>query len=223
LIKPQALFDSFEVKRSHFRFKKILFVIILKIMIMYLKLFAFLFIVAPLLANDATLKKIEQYLDELPRIEAKFLQINPNGSMVDGIFYIDRKNKKLRLNYPSKGQYIVARVGFLYVVDEKQKTVDYVDASYTPVGILLQNHIRFNRNVFIKKTDYVKDDIFLTISDSSSNESGLMVLHFTMMPKVDLKGWTIQDMQGNITQVIIHSLKNNVAFNEKLFEKPILR
>ena len=190
---------------------------------MCLKLFVFFFIVSSLFSQDATLKKIEQYLDELPCIEADFLQVNPNGSMVEGVFYIDRKNKKLRLNYPSKSQYIVARVGFLYVVDELQKTIDYVDASYTPVGILLQNHIRFNKNVFVKKTDYIKDDIFLTISDSSLNESGLMILHFTVTPKVDLKGWTIQDMQGNITQVVIHSLKNNVSFSEKLFEKPILR
>lgn len=190
---------------------------------MFLKLFILLFIAVPLCADDVTLKKIERYLDELPCIEAKFLQVNPNGSMIDGLFYIDRTNKKLRLNYPSKEQYIVARVGFLYVVDEKEKTIDYVDASYTPVGILLQNHIRFNKNVFVIKTDCVKDDLFLTISDSPSNEAGLMVLHFKVTPKIDLKGWTIQDMQGNITQVIIHSLKNNVSFDAKLFEKPVLR
>jgi outer membrane lipoprotein-sorting protein len=190
---------------------------------MFLKLMFFLFMVCSLKAEEMTLKKIEYYLDNLPCIESKFLQVNPNGSMVDGIFYIDRKNKKLRLNYPTKGQYIVARVGFLYVVDECEQTIDCVDASYTPVGILLQNQIRFNKNVFVRKIDYVKDDLFLTISDSPSSESGLMVLHFKMNPKIDLKGWTIEDMQGNITQVIVHSLKNNASFSAKLFEKPVLR
>lgn len=174
--------------------------------------------------NILLLKEIEKYFESIPKIEARFLQMNPNGQDVEGVLYLDRKNKQLRLNYPLKKQYMVARVGFLYLVDEVEKTVDSVDYSYTPVGILLQSDIHFGKNVYVQNVHVEKQIISLTISDQKEGGSGLMVLFLEKKEKnFSLKGWSIQDMQGNVTNVHIQTIKTRSSFDEKLFQKPVLK
>ena len=173
--------------------------------------------------NDV-LNEIEIYLNKLSKNKIEINQINANGLDVQGILFLDRKNKKLRINYPSIKQYMLARVGFLYFVDEKEKTIDYVDASYTPIGFLFKENIKFNKNIYVKHISKNKNDILITLTESKNSEKGgALTLHFQKNKKLFFKGWAIDDMQGNITQVQIINIKNEVSFEESLFDKPELK
>lgn len=165
-------------------------------------------------------KDIETYLDLMPTIDAKILQMNPNGACMKGHIYIDRKNKRLKLDYSEIGQKIVVREGMLYLQEEKDGEVQSMDASYTPAGLLLQPRIRFGKDVYVKDYQQNEKDAILTLTDNAEGDHGSMTLSFQTDPFIKITGWVVVDMQGNTTQVVVEDLKGGIQFQSGTFDKP---
>ncbi|MBP9753130.1 MAG: outer membrane lipoprotein carrier protein LolA [Proteobacteria bacterium] len=170
--------------------------------------------------KEPTLKRLEEFLHLLPTIKATFIQINPNGEEVNGTLYIDRKNKKVRIEYPSLMQVYVVTDGFLFIHDKKQKDIQEMDASYTPVGLLLQPKIKFNDTVHVVNLMENTKEAFLTLSDTKDADHGTMSFHFGIETFIKLLGWKIVDMQGLETHVKIIHLEGGIPLDKALFLKP---
>lgn len=165
-------------------------------------------------------KDLELYLDQLPTIDAEIIQINADQSSQKGRVCIDRKNKRLRLDYPSINQVIVVKDDVLYMQEDEKSDVQQIDASYTPAGLLLQKRIRFGKDVYVQNLDVLDGTALLTLTDNESGDHGSMTLSFSIDPFIKLTGWIVVDLQGNATQVIVENLKGGIELKENLFKKP---
>jgi outer membrane lipoprotein-sorting protein len=173
--------------------------------------------------NTTLLKRLEEYLDLLPTIKASFIQINPDGEAIKGMLYIDRKKKKMRLDYKEKKQVIVVTDGFLFLHDINENTIQEMDAAYTPAGLLLQPKIKFNSNVYVQELIEKEDGTYLTLTDNKEGDHGSMTFYFSTKSFIKLKGWTVKDMQSNETTVTIDHLEGGIPLDENLFKKPQTR
>ena len=90
------------------------------------------------LTDAEALAKAEQYLNGISTLQARFTQVNPDGSSNEGDLYISRPGK-MRLVYdPPTPMLMVADGVFLIYVDTQMKDVSHIDLNDTPAGLLLR-------------------------------------------------------------------------------------
>ncbi|CAO5679290.1 MAG: hypothetical protein HEEMFOPI_01256 [Holosporales bacterium] len=172
--------------------------------------------------KESTLKRLEEFLHLLPTMKATFIQTNPDGKTIEGTLYIDRKNKKVRIEYPLIQQNYIVTDGFLFIHDIKQKDIQEMDAAYTPVGLLLQDNIKFNKTVQVIHLKETEKEAYLTLSDTKEADHGTMTFHFSIESFVKFLGWKIIDMQGLETTVKITKFEGAISLNPSLFLNPKL-
>ena len=96
----------------------------------------------PASADQGEIARIEQYLNRITTVKARFLQQSSNGGSGGGTFYLQRPGK-LRIDYDKPAHLqIYASSGLLIYVDTELEESTYVPLSMTPAGLLVQENIR---------------------------------------------------------------------------------
>ncbi|MEX2451211.1 MAG: outer membrane lipoprotein carrier protein LolA [Rhodospirillales bacterium] len=163
------------------------------------------------------IKRIENYLNALRTVEARFLQVSSNGGYAEGRLYISRPGK-MRIDYapPAKLE-IVADGKSLIYHDKELEQISHIALEDTPANILLQKNVRLlsgpvrvrsvSRGPGIVQIDMVKVD---------DPQEGSVALVFGDRP-LALKKWTITDAQGVITTVSLLRSRFDAPIDPKIF------
>ncbi len=189
--------------------------------VMFFCLFAFIACAAPCKKEaDNTQKQLETYLNQLPRIKAEFQQRNGDAPAITGTLYIDKKNGHMYIDYPTIEQKIIVRNGTLYLADATDKSVQDINSSYTPAGLLLQKNIKFNDTIHVLDFSKTEKNAYITLASTKNGDEGSMKIDFSLKPFIKINGWIVFDPQGNEICVDITKFEAGITLDTRLFDRP---
>ncbi|HEC00892.1 MAG TPA: outer membrane lipoprotein carrier protein LolA, partial [Sphingomonadales bacterium] len=91
-----------------------------------------------------TIKKVEESLNAIHSLRASFVQRAPDGTVAEGMVYLERPGK-LRFDYGKDAPFLVVSNGSLLTfVDYEVKQVNRWPIKKTPLGILVDKEIKLD-------------------------------------------------------------------------------
>lgn len=163
-----------------------------------------------------TLARVESYLESLQSLEARFAQINPDGSLVTGTILVQRPGR-MRVDYdPPSKVLLIATDWRLVFYDGSIQQVNTIPLSETPLAFLLAEDIKLSGEVQVTNVRESADVVEVQVVRADAPDQGSVTLHFATHP-FELRSWTVVDPQGLATQVVLQELRTNLPLDDELF------
>jgi outer membrane lipoprotein-sorting protein len=166
-------------------------------------------------AERQLINEINAHNSGVKTMVGRFLQIDTQGSRIEGTFFIERPGKVLfRYNPPSYEQIVSVGRGF-YVVDRKEKTQYAYPQDKVPLRQFLDENIdlfKANLVAIAQSDDYVS----LTLQDDTPRGVVRVALVFDTESK-DLKQWTLTEPSGNELTFSLYDVEYGVEIPRAYF------
>lgn len=171
-------------------------------------------------ADKLPLADISGYLNGLKTVEARFTQINDDGTTDTGTLYIKRPGK-MRFEYdPPNSALVVASANAVYIADNKSnQPPETYPLRRTPLSIILARNVDLSREKMVVGHDYDGTATIVTAQDPENSEYGSIQMKFTDGP-VQLRQWIVNDSGGSQTTVILGALTTGGTLSNRLFNPP---
>lgn len=162
------------------------------------------------------LKKIEQYLNNIDSIKSNFVQLNPEGSLNDGVFYLSKPGK-FRWEYNDQPLIIVANGKSLMYYDTELEQINYVPIEKSIAALLIQTNISFSED--LKVLDLVKKDDSTKITLMKKNQKDIGEFSFIFqnepfrLGKIEL----VDNIEQKIIVTFFEMSINQGKINNSLF------
>lgn len=168
----------------------------------------------------ADLDSISKWLNSVTSFEADFVQMNPQGNMSQGTFFLSRPGR-LRFEYrPPSALLIVATGGTFYVRNSRLNSIDHYSTSDTPLGLLLDGGVDLKRSPNVLAIERKPDALVLHARSATNRMSENIVITFSS-PQISLKQWTVTDIQGGQTSVGFSNIRTGMKLDDALFAVPM--
>lgn len=168
--------------------------------------------------SSATAQKIADHFSSVKTMMGEFVQFGPRGEQTGGKFFIERPGK-LRFNFEDPSPIRVISDGDNVVIGNlKLKTWDIYPLSKTPLSLLLADRIDLSNQMV---RDVKEESDLVTIVLGNKTVFGDSTITMMFDPKTfELRQWTITDVQGKDTSVMIYNVQTGVRFDDKVFTIP---
>jgi outer membrane lipoprotein-sorting protein len=173
----------------------------------------------PALADAIPLNEINAYLNGIDAAESTFTQVNADGTVATGRFYLQRPGRA-RFEYDDEDLLVMAGGGQLAIFDGRGNTrAEQYPLRETPLSIIL------DRRVDLAGTGMVVDHSFdgtatrIVAQDPERPEIGTLTMVFTDDP-VELRQWVVTDQTGAETTVVLGALNESANPSQLLFSIP---
>jgi outer membrane lipoprotein-sorting protein len=166
--------------------------------------------------NDIT--KIENYLNSIKSLQARFVQNASNGNVAEGNIYIQKPNK-IHMEYAAPTNVLIVGNGDYIVYHDKDlDQVSNIDYSDIPASLILGNNIKIDGKN-IKVTDFYKDagTTVISLDYKGKGDVGNITLTFNNSP-FELRQWKIIDPQSVEITVSLYSAKVDEPIDQSLFK-----
>ncbi len=173
---------------------------------------------AALSAQDrADVARIEAYLNSVRTLHARFTQVAPNGSISQGQAWLVRPGR-MRFQYDPPAPFLlVGGHGLLVFHDSQLQQTSTVPLESTPLGLLLQDHLRLSGDITIVSFQRTPGQISVGVVRTRSPQDGVLTLVFSTDP-LALQAWTVLDAQRHLTRVALSDVKLGDSYPDSLFE-----
>jgi len=169
------------------------------------------------------INRIEDYLNGIRTMQSRFIQINPDGSAWNGNLYVKRPGR-FRFEYDPPIPYLlVANDNWLFHVDRALKETNVIPLVKTPAQFLVRENISLKKDFKITKLEELPGIVQIGLVTRDNPDLGEVTLTFSDKP-LELRKWTVRDVQDNITQVTLQNMRYGVNLNASLFkyvEQPV--
>jgi len=167
-------------------------------------------------AQRAELGRVEDYLNGLETLQARFIQVSQRGQVAEGDLYLQRPGR-VRFEYdPPVPILIVSSGPVLYYFDKELEQTTQVFVRTTPVGILVAEKLSFADDVtvshFVKRAGAIR----ITVQRTGDPEEGAITLVFSDRP-LRLRQWVVLDAQGRQTSVTLTNVRTGLPLDPSLF------
>ena len=170
-------------------------------------------------SDRATLDAISARLNGVATLKGEFVQINPDGNISQGAFYISKPGK-MRFEYqPPTPTLIVADGRTVAVANTKLNTVDRYPLSETPLGIVLGNDIDLKNSIALVSIARQNGSIVIGARSNANMNRANVSLVFSD-PGYELRQWTVVDNQGLTTTVALRDVVAGAPLSPSLFLLP---
>ena len=171
-------------------------------------------------AEKLTLREISAYLNGVETARSDFTQINDDGTISTGRFYLKRPGR-VRFEYdPPEEILVVADGSTVGVVDGKSNAgTQAYPLNQTPLKIILARKVDLTRERMVTAHASDGTSTRITAQDPENPDYGNIELVFTGDP-VELRQWVINDGGGSRTTVILGALEEADRLDAGLFEIP---
>lgn len=176
------------------------------------------FAATPALANRLSLNDISRYVNGISLATSEFTQVNDNGTLSTGTFYIKRPGR-MRFEYkPPEQLLVIAGGGQVGIFDGKSnlKKAERYPLRRTPLNLILEKNVNLARRNMVVGHDFDGTATVVTAQDPEHPEYGNIQLKFTANP-IELRQWIVTDGQGSKTTVILGQLTKVDEFPSTLF------
>ena len=166
-------------------------------------------------AERQLITEINEHNSAIKTMVGRFLQIDTQGSRIEGTFFLERPGKILfRYNPPSYEQIVSVGRGF-YVVDRKEQTQYAYPQDKVPLRQFLDSKIDlFKANIVaIAQSD---DYLSLTLQDDTPAGVVRVALVFDTESK-ELKQWTLTEPSGAELTFSLYDVDKDVEIPKSYF------
>lgn len=166
--------------------------------------------------DRSDLARIEAYLNSVRALSARFLQVNEDGGLLRGGFFMERPGK-LRFQYDPPASIVMVSDGSLVLYyDRSVKQSTYVPLSTTPLSILTADRVALGGDVTVTRIERSPGAIRVTLQDTGSPAKGSLTLVFSDRP-LQLQQWVVVDAQHVTTKISLDSLQTDPQLSGDLF------
>lgn len=166
--------------------------------------------------QKAELDKISAALNAIHTMKGGFVQIDPNGGLEQGKFYIEKPGR-MRFEYdPPTPTLIVSNGTTIAVKNTKLDTVDRYPLVSTPLDLVLSDQLDLKSNNAVTSIEHRGGSIILKAHSSDKRVQGDITLVFSD-PGLELRQWTVIDPQGLSTTVALRNVETGISLDPSLF------
>lgn len=159
----------------------------------------------------------EKYINSIRTLKARFVQSNPNGSVVQGTLYV-RRPGRMRFEYDPPSQLkIVADGSQVTMWDIANRDFGQWPIGWTAASFLVKEPLSLSGDLQVEKTERSDGMLHLTMSQAKKPQEGKVVIRLGENPMV-LRGWTIIDNRGNHVNVSLVDVQSGVQLADSLFK-----
>ncbi len=167
--------------------------------------------------DQAAVRRIEDYINSITTLQARFIQLNPNGRFVEGSLYISRPGR-LRFEYDPPIPYrLIVDGGRVIFYDAELDAPAYLSVDDTPLDILLADKVSLSNGVEVTKVERGPGSLRVTLIWSERRDQGTVQITFSERP-LELKKWSLISPKGVAIHIAILNARFGVALDPKLFE-----
>ncbi len=167
--------------------------------------------------DQAAVSRIEDYINSIDTLQARFIQLNPNGRFVEGVLYIQRPGR-LRFEYDPPIPYrLIVDGGRVIFYDAELDAPAYLSIDDTPLDILLADKVSLSNGVEVTKVERGPGSLRVTLIWSERRDQGTVQITFSERP-LELKKWSLISPKGVAIHIAILDARFGIALDPKLFE-----
>jgi outer membrane lipoprotein-sorting protein len=161
---------------------------------------------------------VESYVNSIRTLQARFVQTNPNGSVVQGTLYI-RRPGRMRFQYDAPSQLkIVADGTQVTMWDPTTKDFGQWPLGWTAASFLTKEPFQLSGDITVEAQQRQADGVLaLTLVQTKRPQEGKVIVRVSENP-MQLRGWTIVDNRGNQVNVTLTDFKAGVQLADSLFK-----
>jgi len=169
-------------------------------------------------AEKLSLNSLSKYLNTLSKAKGQFTQVNPDGTLSKGTFYL-RRPGRMRFEYAQPNpSLVVAGAGAVAIFDKKSNTgPQQFPLSKTPLSIILAKQVNLSDTGMVYKHSSDGVSTKVTARDPKRPEIGNIQMVFTGSP-IELRQWIVTDQAGKKTTVILGKLDQKASVPNILFD-----
>ena len=161
--------------------------------------------------------EIEKYLNSLRTLQARFVQTNPNGSIIQGTLYV-RRPGRMRFEYDPPSQLKIVADGFQVTMwDPTTKDFGQWPIGWTAASFLVKDPLSLSGDLRVEKLERVNGLIEATMSQAKRPQDGKVIVRFVENP-LTLRGWTIIDNRGQQVTVALNGMQTGMQLADSLFK-----
>jgi len=167
---------------------------------------------------QAGVPEVESYINSIRTLQARFVQSNPNGSVVQGTLYV-RRPGRMRFEYDTPSQLkIVADGTQVTMWDPTTKDFGQWPIGWTAASFLVKEPLKLSGDLTVQGTQRTSDGLLaLTLVQTRKPQEGKVIVRVSENP-MQLRGWTIIDNRGNKVDVSLTNLQTGVQLADSLFK-----
>ncbi len=177
-------------------------------------------VAAPAIAapNPADVARVEQYLSTLTTITADFSQVDANGNLAGGKFYMKRPGR-MRWEYsPPTPILLVSDGKVMTYYDAELDQVNYIPLDDTLGGFLAQKNLKLDSDSTRLTAFEAKDGIVrATLVQKSKPDEGSLTLEFDDKP-LQLRQMIVKDATGKQTRIALEHAVYGQNLPDSLFK-----
>lgn len=169
-------------------------------------------------ADNADLRKIEDYLNNLKTLKSDFVQMSSNGATAEGKIYI-AKPSKIRMEYTAPESLLIVGNGdYIIYNDLELDQITNIDYDDIPATVILSNKIKIDGEN-LKVTDFYKDNgqTSVTVEMPKNPAVKPITLIFDNSP-FKLRQWKVIDQQNIEVTVSLFNEETDKDLSADLFK-----
>jgi outer membrane lipoprotein-sorting protein len=160
--------------------------------------------------------EIEKYFNAIRTLQARFVQTNPNGSIIQGMLYV-RRPGRMRFEYDPPSQLKIVADGFQVTMwDPTTKDFGQWPIGWTAASFLVKDPLSLSGDLRVEKLERVNGLIEATMSQTKKPKEGKVIVRFSENP-LTLRGWTTIDSRGQQVSVALTNMQTGMQLADSLF------
>ena len=161
--------------------------------------------------------QIEQYFNGIRSLKARFVQSNPNGSVVQGTLYV-RRPGRMRFEYDAPSQLKIVADGWQVTMwDNATRDFGQWPIGWTAASFLVKDPLVLSGDLQVEKLERVNGMLEATMSQARKPQDGKVIVRLAENPLL-LRGWTIIDNRGNRVTVSLSEMQTGLQLADSLFK-----
>lgn len=162
-------------------------------------------------------KAVQDYLQNLKTLKARFIQTSNDGRQVAGDFMLKRPGRmRFEYDHPIK-DFIVADGLMIYYYDGEMKEQKNTLISQSLADFFLRENVRFSGDVKISDVKRADGLLMITLVQTKDPLAGSLILGISEKPSIQLKKWRVVDAQGMTTEVELFDAASGIALDNSKF------
>lgn len=169
-------------------------------------------------AQTAGAAEVERYFNSIRSLQTRFVQSNPNGSVVQGTLYV-RRPGRMRFEYDAPSQLkIVADGSQVTMWDPANRDFGQWPIGWTAASFLVKEPFQLSGDITVESLQREPGGLLaLTMVQTKKPQEGKIVVRLSENP-LQLRGWSILDNRGNKVDVTLTDIRMGGQLADSLFK-----
>ncbi len=166
---------------------------------------------------QAGVPEVEKYFNSLRTLQARFVQSNPNGSIVQGTLSV-RRPGRMRFQYDPPSQLKIVADGLQVTMwDPATRDFGQWPIGWTAASFLVKEPFQLSGDLQVEKIDRANGELQITVSQARKPQEGKFIVRLVENP-LQLRGWSIIDNRGNKVDMALVDVKTGLQLADSLFK-----